>query len=264
MFSRIFFLTFVAAAMSFAASIEATFNFDASKLKQEDKDGAVLFRYDDSDVNFVEHGPGTPVLPCKHVFIAAPKGASYAGCRTSVSRERIPGKHTLYVREKDKIGKGAEIYPPNCVEFVKQYDESGFRIFMFRIYPVVCQPADGTVMRVISCKMKISCDGEARYENVSMDDLIKVRRKVMNPKALDDLIASFKPVLRKDVTVEKSGFAQGKTKVRNVFAENVPKNKWHKEDGNSSNAADANPIEMLKQNNISIDNGSLMFTPISF
>jgi len=248
-----------------AASIDATIAFDSSKLKEEDKDGATLFSYADSDVSFVEHGQGAPVLPCKHIYVAAPKGAEYAGCRTKISREQLSKRYNLYVRDKNAAKKtGAELYPPSCVEFVKQYDESGFRIFMFRVYPIVCQPADGTVMRIISLQMQISCKGEARYENVPMEDLIKVKRKVMNPKALESLVASLKVSPEKGLVLEKEGFVTGRAKGRNVFADNAPKNKWHKEDASSSNSAEANPIEMLKQNNISIDNGSLMFTPIQF
>lgn len=260
-----YFLILICLASSalMAASIDATIGFDASKLKEEKKEGASFFSYADNDVNYVEHGQGTPVLPCKHVYIAAPKGAEYAGCRTKVSREQLPGRYNLYVRDANAKKTGAELYPPSCVEFVKQYDEDGFRIFMFRVYPIVCQPADGTVMRIISLQMQVSCKGEERYENVPMDDLIKIKRKVLNPKALENLVASLKVSPKKGLSIEKEGFAVSRAKGRNVFAENSPKNKWRKGESGSSSAG-GDLIEALKQNNITIEDGSVMFSPIQF
>ena len=253
----------LASSTLMAGSIEAIIGFDSSKLKEEKKEGASFFSYADSDVNYVEHGQGTPVLPCKHVYIAAPKGAEYSGCRTKISREQLPGRYDLYVRDKNAKKTGAELYPPSCVEFVKQYDEAGFRIFMFRVYPIMCQPADGTVMRIISLQMQVSCKGEERYENVPMDDLIKVKRKVLNPKALESLVASLKVSPKKGLSIEKEGFAVSRDKGRNVFAENAPKNKWRKDEA-GPNSAGGDLIKALKQNNITIEDGSVMFSPIQF
>ncbi|MBR5623567.1 hypothetical protein IKW72_00970 [bacterium] len=249
----IFLFLIFCAGLATAESIDATVSFDASKLKEETKEGATLFRYEGNDVNYVEHGKGAPVLPCRHVYVVAPKGADYAGCRVKIQREKLPGRYKLYAREAVPEGtRSAELFPPNCVEFVRQFDEAGFRLFMFRVYPIVSQPADGTVMRVISCQMQISCKGEARYENVPTDEMIKIKRKVMNPKALETLVASLKVTPRRDLKLERSGFATSRAKGKNLFAEG----------GGSAKGGDL--LETLKQNNVTIDEGSLIFSPIQF
>lgn len=245
-----------------AEELNATVNFDASKLKEEDKDGRTLFRYEAADVNYVEHGKGAPVLPCRHVYVVAPKGADYAGCRAKIQREQLPGRFKLYARENGEASvKTAELFPPSCVEFVRQFDEAGFRLFMFRVYPIVCQPADGTVMRIISLQMQIACKGSDRYENVPMDDMIMIKRKVMNPKALENLVASLKVDTRKNLTLEKSGFATSKAKGKNVFADTNVRNYNRK---GESGAKSGDLLETLKQNNVTFEEGSVMFTPISF
>ena len=244
--------------VSAAESIEATVNFDASKLKEETKGDAAFFRYEGSDVNYVEHGKGAPVLPCRHIYVVAPKGADYAGCRVKIQREKLPGHYKLYSREAAPEGaRSAELYPPNCMEFVRQFDEAGFRLFMFRAYPIVSQPADGTVMRIISCQLQISCKGEARYENVPTDDMIKIKRKVMNPKALETLVASIKVSPRQGAAPERSGFATGRAKGKSVFSDSSAKKYSKKDEGGDL-------LETLKQNNVTIDDGSLMFSPIQF
>ncbi|MBR5901292.1 hypothetical protein IKZ40_02990 [bacterium] len=258
LYTLIFFSLIFCAGLASAENLDATVNFDASKLKEETKDGATLFRYEGGDVNYVEHGKGAPVLPCRHIYVVAPKGADYAGCRVKIQREKLPGRYKLYSREAAPEGaRGAELYPPNCVEFVRQFDEDGFRLFMFRAYPIVSQPADGTVMRIISCQLMISCKGEARYENVPTDEMIKIKRKVMNPKALETLVASLKVSPRQSMQIERSGFATGKAKGKNVFADSVTKNYRKGEESGDL-------IQTLKQNNVTIDEGSLIFSPIQF
>ena len=253
-------LVILSSGLLLAEEIDATINFDASKLKEEQKDGSTLFRYEGSDVNYVEHGKGAPVLPCRHVYVVAPKGADYAGCRAKIQREQLKGRFKLYARESQEGKLSAEHFPPSCVEFVRQFDEAGFRLFMFRVYPIVCQPADGTVMRIINLQLQISCKGNSRYENVPADDIINIKRKVMNPKALENLVASVK-LNKKNITLEQSGFATSRAKGKNVFADTNVKNYHHKGE-NGSKSGDL--FETLKQNNVTIDDGSLMFTPIQF
>lgn len=234
-----------------AEEIDALVAFDTAKLKSEEKDGCVLFRYEGTDVNYVEHGDGAPLLPCRHVYVVAPKGATYKGCRTKITREQLPNNKKIYVRNPSgELSKSAKCFPPQCVEFVKELDEDGFRLFLFRVYPVICQPADGTVMRVLGLQLQIKCEGDDRYENVPVENVKKIKNKVLNPRSLETLVASL--TQKNQEKPAESFFATERQKKTRALYQNRNRN-------------DELP-EFLEtiNDNVSISDGSVLFTPIKF
>ena len=248
--------------------------FDIARLTMQKKDNAILFNYNDVDCQYVEYGPGTPVLPCKHVYIVMPKNAKYSGCRVSVTKERLKGSFSLYTRTKNKdVMRSARAYPSKLVEFVKQYDMNGYRIFKFRTYPVSCQPADGSVVRTIRLNMQVKYEapnGAGAYPARSTHEIAKLKRLVINPDDFDRLTQSSQvnpldqivsaprnpEYLAREVFATKLGGSQKKES--NRVPKEEPKRPSFRVFGDSSD-----PIELIK-NNFTVSDGGLMFTPFQF
>jgi len=257
-----------------AETTDVSLGFDLARLKMQKKNDAILFSYNDVNCQHVEYGPGTPVLPCKHVYVVMPKNARYTGCRVGVTKEQLNGSYSLYTRTKNKeVMQSARSYPSKLVEFVKQYDMDGFRIFMFRTYPVSCQPADGSVARTIRLKMQVKYEvpeGSGTYNTRTVRTVAKIKRMVLNPddfdrftksshsNPLDQIVAAPRNPhsLAREVFATKIG-GDKKTESKQTIREE------EKQPGFRIFGDSSDPIDLIK-NNFTVSDGGLMFTPLQF
>jgi len=175
-------------AAAFAATKDLTLYFNPARLTAEVRGKSLLFRYDDPNCKYVEHGAGAPVLPCVQVYVLMPKGAVYRGCRLRANSRPYRGTHSLYVRQAQPGAASAQQYPPNLVEFVGQKDVRGYRLFVFRAFPVMCQPADGSVARITQTTLAIEYDvsgADSMYAPNDARVTAWMRNAVVNPDDLE-------------------------------------------------------------------------------
>jgi hypothetical protein len=259
--------------ISWADTKDVSFSFDLARLKIQKKGDAVLFCYNDTDCQYVEHGQGTPVLPCKHIYLVMPRGARYTGCRVNVTKEQLKGRYKLFTRTENRdVMTSARAYPSKLVEFVKQYDLDGYRIFMFRAYPIACQPADGSVARTIRLKMQVEYnvpEGTGTYPVNRMQEVARLKRLVINPDDFDKLSESYNQnpldrivsaprdpqYLAREVFATKVG---GEKRVQSRETPREEEQPYFRIFGDSTA-----PLDIIK-NNFTVSDGGLTFTPIQF
>ena len=177
----------VAAAQ--AASKEVTIHFDPSRLGKETRGEATQFTYDSENCRYVEHCKGAPVLPCIQINVVVPKNAQYKDCRVRAASQRLRGLHRFYCRTRnEQVQNSARRFPEKIVEFAGAGTIEGYRVFIFRAYPVMCQPGDGSASCVLQAKLYIeyeNLDGKGEYPPAKAAQLASVKRMVINPDDVD-------------------------------------------------------------------------------
>ncbi|NLF39827.1 hypothetical protein GX586_10300, partial [bacterium] len=177
-------LMLVAGTAFCASTKEINFSFDPSRFTTEKKGDAVLFRYNDPRCKYVEHGAGAPVLPCIEVYVVMPKGATYTKCRTRVESLPLAGTYTLYTRESNAdVLQYAKRYPERLVEYAGRRALGEYTLFTFRVYPMSCQPGDGSVARTLRVGLVVEYEtaDKGKYETVTAEQIVKVKSLVLNP-----------------------------------------------------------------------------------
>jgi len=168
---------------------EVTFHFDPTRLTMEARGNTTLFRYNDPACKYVEHEQGAPVLPAVLFHVLMPADAVYQRSRMRAEAQPYRGVYRLFTRGAPAAAtRTAKRYPASLVEFVGHRDIEGFRVFTFRGYPVCCQPADGSVVRILKVTMMVnySSKGSQRmYAPVAQDVAARVKRMVINPDDLE-------------------------------------------------------------------------------
>lgn len=168
---------------------EVTIHFDPARLVMETRGNAVLFRYQDPSCKYVEQEAGAPVLPAVFFNVLMPKGAVYVHSQMKAEAQPYRGRYRVFTRTRSKR-TGAQRYPRSIVEFVGCRDIDGFRVFTFRAYPVCCQPADGSVARILSATVRVKYAlqaPEGLYAAVPAEVAQRIKRCVINPEDLERL-----------------------------------------------------------------------------
>lgn len=168
---------------------EVTFHFDPTRLTMEARGNTTLFRYNDPACKYVEHEAGSPVLPAVMFNVLMPSGAVYVQSRVRAESQPYRGVYRLFTRGAPSAAtRSAKRYPASLIEFVGHRDIEGFRVFTFRAYPVCCQPADGSVVRILKATMMVnytSKDSQRMYAPVAPDVAARIKRMVINPDDLE-------------------------------------------------------------------------------
>ncbi|MCX7003166.1 MAG: hypothetical protein NTV22_07830, partial [bacterium] len=139
---------------------------------------------------YVEHAAGAPVLPCVEFYVVMPKGAQYKTCRVQASAESYRGTYKVFTRTAASGIPSARRFPPKVIEFVGHRNVRGYRVFAFRAYPVSCQPADGSVARVLQTKIAIDFvqpAAPAKYAPASPAVVTALKKVVINPDDIETL-----------------------------------------------------------------------------
>jgi hypothetical protein len=178
-------------SVAFSAQQDVRVHFDPGKLSMKEKDGQTLFTYDDPTSRYIEHQTGSPVLPGITLYVLMPAGARYKSCSVNASAQPLKGSYDVYTRQKvDYMTYTAERFPPRLVEFVQEGDLDGYRVFVFRAYPIACQPGDGSVSRILHSQLRIEYEKEdataTGYEPQTPAQETAIRRRVVNPHDLAD------------------------------------------------------------------------------
>lgn len=177
----------LATCVANSAQQDVRVHFDPGKLSIKNKDGQSLFSYKDDSCRFVEHESGAPVLPSVTLYVLMPAGARYKSCSVKASAQPLKGSYDVYTRRKvDHMSYTAQRFPPRLVEFVKEGDVEGYRVFVFRAYPVACQPGDGSVSRILYSQLRIEYDAgdAAAYEPQTTAQRLAIKKIVVNPQDL--------------------------------------------------------------------------------
>ena len=237
--------------------------FNPAKLSKEMKGNATLFRYKDPNCKYVVHEPGAPVLPCLKVYVLMPKGAVFKSC--SIRAEAIPlcGNFRLYCRTYiPETAHTARRFPPKLAEFVEQKDIKGYRVFVFRTYPITCQPGDNTVNKILQTSLSIKYflpEDAGLYKCYSVKNLNKIKKLVVNPNDLSEYSAA---------NLAKTTF---KDPIRNM-RDNLSHDVFATEIS-STTATEKCPKYTVKQNSVVddlmedqlfIDDNDIVYAPITF
>jgi hypothetical protein len=259
MTSRHICLLLLACAVSgVAATKELAFHFDPSRLTTEARGAQTLFRYKDPTCKYVEHAAGAPVLPCVQFCVVMPKGAQYKTCRVQASAEPYRGSYKVFTRTAARGMQSAQRYPPKMVEFAGMRDVRGYRVFVFRAYPVFCQPADGSVARVLSTKILIEYVQPAAPEQYTPADpsvIAALRKVVINP---DDLDALTRADETNEALVAGLPYGQRTLATRDVFATGMAPHTA------SRPADDADIFSLMKENVYINEENDIVYAPIRF
>jgi len=259
-FLTIIFLTTTIFAQTVKKDVRVYFN--PAKLSKEMKGSETLFKYDDPNCKYVVHEPGAPVLPCLKIYVLMPKGAIFKAC--SIRSEAIPlcGSFKLYRKSYiPETAHTAKRYPPKLAEFVESKDISGYRVFIFRTYPITCQPGDNTVNKILQTSLSIKyfvSDDAGLYKGYSSTELKKIKKLVVNP---DDLTAYSAanvakttlndPLMKMRNNLNHEIFA---TEIKNDVSSDCPKYKIKQ---NSM-------IDDLMNEQLFIDDNDIVYAPITF
>lgn len=237
--------------------------FNPAKLSKEMKGNATLFRYRDPNCKYVVHEPGAPVLPCLKVFVLMPKGAAFKSC--SIRAEAIPlcGTFKLYCKTFiPETAFTAKRFPPKLAEFVEQKDINGYRVFVFRTYPITCQPGDNTVNKILHTSLSIKYfvpENAGLYNAYSTEKLKQIKKLVVNPDDLSDFSAA---------NVAKSSLNDPLKSMRDSLSHEIFATKI---DNNSATAQcpkykvkQSSVIDDLMQDQLFIDDNDIVYAPITF
>ncbi len=243
---------------SFAATKELAFSFDPSRLTTEARGAQTLFRYKDPTCRYVEHATGAPVLPCVEFYVVMPKGAQYKTCRVQASAQSYRGTYKVFTRTVVRGTQSARRFPPNVIEFVGHRNVRGYRVFAFRAYPVSCQPADGSVARVLQTKIAIDFVQPAmpaKYAPANPAVVAALKKVVINP---DDI----EPLTQSDETNEAlaAGASYGARVLatRDVFATDITPR------ATARNDAGTDFFSLLEDNVYINEENDIVYAPIRF
>jgi len=168
---------------------EVTFHFDPTRLTLETRGKMTLFRYNDPACKYVEHEQGAPVLPVVMFNVLMPKGAEYTQSRVRAHSQPYHGVYRMFTRGAPSAATAsAKRYPASLIEFAGHQEIEGFRVFSFRAYPVCCQPADGSVARILKATMIVTYntkETQRMYAPVAPDIAARIKRQIINPDDLD-------------------------------------------------------------------------------
>ena len=263
----------IAVGAAWGETKDIAVSFDVSKLTMQKKDNTILFCYDDPQAKFVEHCQGAPVLPCKMLYVVMPKNALFKGCRFQVQKENLRGTFKLYTRTKNEaLQKTARSFPSKLVEFDSQKDINGYRIFIFRTYPVACQPADGSVSRILSIAMTVhyeTGEGAGKYARAASPQLEQLKKIVVNPGDFEELTETrdafynrIDPISRRSQILAQEVFATeigGKQESERNEYRSILNDK-----AEFSIFEEADTVDLIKRNFTVTEDNRVMFTPIQF
>jgi len=250
------------AISAFAAPMKKDINiyFNPAKLTSELKGDATIFKYKHPECKYVVHEPGAPVLPCMQVYVLMPKGAMYNACSIRAKAQPLRGDFKLYCRRfVYDTAFTAKRYPPKLAEFVEQKDINGYRVFVFRTYPISCQPGDNSVKRILQTSLSIKYyvpEDSDLYECNSSKSFDEIKRLVLNPYDLDEL-SSVRPersnsnVNRRD-TINNGTFA---TKIEKKISDKKP---------DVAVKTKRSAFNEFMEDKLSIDDNDVVYSPIAF
>jgi len=236
-------------------------HFNPAKLTSEMKGDATLFKYDDKNCKYVVHEPGSPVLPCLPVYVLMPKGAIFKSCSVRVEAQPLCGNFKLYCRRfVAETAFTAKRYPPKLAEFAGYKNIDGFRTFVFRTYPLTCQPGDNSVNKILKTSLAIKYDvpeDEGLYLRFSSNSLDDIKRLVVNPNDLDELTADYyaETQLKKDGTRNSFNYEFFATKIEEKTAVNKP---------NVAVKQKQSAIGDIVDDKLFIDENDIVYAPITF
>jgi len=257
-----------ACAACHAGTNRFLFSFDPTKLKTEQRGTMTLFKYNDGSCRFVEQAAGAPVLPSVVYNVVMPKGAVYKSCRSSAQTQPLRGTYQVYSRPvKGAAAPTAQRYPARLVEFLGSKDVNGYRVFSFRAYPVLCQPADGSAAQILAASVEVVFDMQARnalYAPIPVEKEFAVRKLVVNP---DDVTALTDRRVPLDQRRDDAAMTGRNVAPRDVFAtpqddstgQLVAGTRKRKE---SADYADV--FDFLKDNVYINDENDIVYAPIRF
>jgi len=236
---------------------EVIFHFDPTRLTMETRGNATLFRYNDPACKYVEHEQGAPVLPAVLFHVLMPRDAVYQRSRVRAESQPYRGVYRLFTRGAPAAAtRTAKRYPASLIEFVGHRDIEGFRVFTFRGYPVCCQPADGSVVRILKVTMMVNYtakDSQRMYAPVARDVAARIKQLVINPDDLE-LFTVREPRGR-----TKGGVAEPAAASSPLFA-------THIRDRNAAQNASVNAdvFDFLKENVYINEENDIVYAPFRF
>lgn len=240
-----------------------TVQFDLTKISAEQRGAMTLFKYNDPQCTYVEHGPGTPVLPSVIVQVVMAKGARFKSCHINAQTQPVRGTFKMYARAPKTTQADAETtaqrYPARLVEFIGQRDVEGYRVFSFRTYPVMCQPADGSVTKVLAAHIEVLYEGAAggMYAPAAPDAERRLRSMVMNPDAIAALTEYHSSVGKVRPAAVVAGRAVA---TRDVFATQADP----KPVVSATPPSNGDVFDMLKENVYINEDNHFVYAPIRF
>ena len=153
------------------------------------------------------------------VYVLMPKGAIFKSCSVRVEAQPLCGNFKLYCRHfVAETAFTAKRYPPKLAEFAGYKNIDGFRTFVFRTYPVTCQPGDNSVNKILKTSLAIKYEvpeGEELYARIASNIMDGIKRMVANPNDLDELTADYyaETTLKKDGTRNSFNYEFFATKI---------------------------------------------------
>jgi len=248
----------VCTATSFAGTKELAFSFDPSRLTTEARGAQTLFRYKDPTCKYVEHAAGAPVLPCVEFYVVMPQGAQYKTCRIHASAQPCRGTYKLFTRTVAKDAPSARRFPPNVIEFVGHRNVRGYRVFAFRAYPVSCQPADGSVARVLQTRIAIDFVQPARaakYAPANPTVIAALKKVVINPDDVESLTQADET---NEALTAGASYGARSLATRDVFATDIAPRRAAQSEGGSDF------FSLLEDNVYINEENDIVYAPIRF
>jgi hypothetical protein len=246
------------AATGFAATKELAFTFDPSRLTTEARGAQTLFRYKDPTCKYVEHAAGAPVLPCIEFYVVMPQGAQYKTCRIQASAQPYRGTFKVFTRTAVNGTQSARQFPPKVIEFIGHRNVRGYRVFAFRAYPVSCQPADGSVARVLQTKIAIDFvqpATPAKYAPANPAIVTALKKVVINPDDIELLTESDDT---NEALAAGANYGARALATRDVFATDItPRSAARSEDDNDF-------FSLLEDNVYINEEHDIVYAPIRF
>ncbi len=258
-------------AISFATSTkEIKLNFDSSKFSLESIGQSTLFNYKDPRSQLVQHGTGSPVIPCVTINVLMPNGAIYKNCRSKAKALALCGEYKVYSRATTIPPKNKFLqYPPKLVEFVGKKVINGCNVFSFRAFPITCVPKKGKVNKVLQTSFVIEYEipkGDGTYSMDSINSLMNIKKLVVNPADVRKMICYKSYNEPKISTCSDPLSRMRNSMIREICQEDgrkmVP---MLKTEPKVCSMKKLNSFEDMVQENLYInDNNNIVFAPISF
>lgn len=238
--------------------------FNPAKLTSELKGDATLFKYKSPNCKYVVHEPGAPVLPCVMVYVLMPKGAVFKACSVRAEAQPLCGSFKLYCRRfVAETAFTAKRYPPKLAEFVGYKKINGMRTFVFRTYPITCQPGDNSVNRIVKTSLAIKYtvpEESGLYDRSSSTVLNKIKHLVLNPNDLDELTSSYYA----KTSIEKHSVSKTEDAlIRDFFATEIKRDVSNKKP-DIAVTPKRSSFDKTVEENLFIDDNDVVYAPITF